>query len=348
MSSVTIDAGVLAVPKISATSNDTYRYIETLLDWKKLLDEPWVAIYMSENASGALLEDGLYPIRDQLKQLFNANGIEEYDVNTVAQVVDTLLQKTPSFETFFRIREVLMEHVSTTPDILQLNSGSQLRSDLARCVVLIAILRDHCRSPVKDHSLILRDAPGRVIRVRAMVHDLEHDRDDIDALPTPPDYFSGDVLICDDFTGLINCLDESAIFMNSTDDIGMETSIRIALYKSRLGRGMEPEWDKIRPFRIGCGFLETAKCICQGQADSFPSKVLRSIVETLDKLNLSAVHALRTGSGGGNTQRVRSYDNAKAWRRVVDSEYRLHYWESQDGAIELASIGVHNNFTIPE
>ena len=54
MPSVTIDAGVLAAPPEHGSADDAHRYVETLLDWSKLLDEPWVAIYMSERASEAL------------------------------------------------------------------------------------------------------------------------------------------------------------------------------------------------------------------------------------------------------------------------------------------------------
>ncbi|MCG2777396.1 MAG: hypothetical protein L6406_17130 [Desulfobacterales bacterium] len=144
MPSVTIDASVLAVPELESTAEDAHRYIDTILDWRRLLDEPWVAIYMSERASGVLFDTGLYPLRDQLIKLFNAHGIVEYDVHTVVIVVDNLLRRTPHFETYFKIHDVLFDNISTNPDILQFSSGTVLKSDLARCVVLIAILRDHC------------------------------------------------------------------------------------------------------------------------------------------------------------------------------------------------------------
>src|SRR5450759_2112172 len=195
MPSVTIDAGVLAAPPKQCSADEAHRYVETLLDWRTLLDEPWVAIYMSERASEGLLDDGLFPLRDQLKNLFAANGIVEYDVNTVAQVVDRLLQLTPSLEAYFSIRDVLADKLTTEPDILRLCSGTRLQADLARCVVLIAILRKHCQEPVRDHSLILRKAPGRTVRVRALIHLLEHDRTDLGTPPVPPEYFEGEVLV---------------------------------------------------------------------------------------------------------------------------------------------------------
>ncbi len=344
--SVTIDAGVLVAPHHSDTAEDAYRYVETLLDWSTLLDQPWMAIYMSERASEALFNDGLYPLRNQLTRLFEVNGIVDYSVNDVAQVVNRLLQLTPHFETYFKVQEVLADNITTIPDILQSARGLQLQSDLARCVVLIAILREHCRNPILEHSLILRQAPGRIVNVRALIHELEHERNDLNAIPAPPEIFEGNVLACDDFRGLIECLDESAMLLSSRDDVGIETAIRVALYKSRLARQLEPDWDDIRGLRIGHHFHEIATSICRGLSESFPGRVLRAIVETLEDINLAAVHSLRTGPGGGNPQRMRGKD--KAMRRDVDREYHLHYWQCQGGIVELASIVVHNDFSIPE
>ena len=159
MPSVTIDAGVLAAPPEDSSVNAVHRYIDTLLDWRKLLGKRWVAIYMSTRASEALLDDGLYPLRNNLRNLFAANGIVHADFNTVATLVDALLQLTPSFETYFRVRDVLTEELSTDPDILRLSAGDKLQSDLARCLTLIAILRQYCGESIRAHSLILRHAP---------------------------------------------------------------------------------------------------------------------------------------------------------------------------------------------
>ena len=347
MPSVTIDAGVLAAPPEQGSADDVHRYVETLLDWSQLLDEPWVAIYMSERASEVLFADGLFPLRDQLKRLFAASGIVEYDVNTVATVVDRLLQLTPSFETYFSIRDVLAEDLTTEPDILRLCSGTRLQSDLARCVVLIAILRRHCQEPVQDHSLILRRAPGRTVRVRALIQLLEHQRSDLGATPVPPEYFEGDVLVCDDFRGLIECLDEAAILLKAADDVGVETAIRIAVYKARLARGAAPEWDDVPDHRVGHAFRSLLQGIHPTQ--QLASRLLRAIVETLEQTNMAATHWLRTGPGGDNPQRVRGSDQAKAWRRDIDREHHLQYWACEDDTIEFASVSFpHDDFTIPE
>ena len=347
--SVTIDAGVLVVPGRGVARDDAYRYVETLLDWLKLLNEPWIVICMSERSAESLVVDDLYPLRNQLQRLFTQHGIVEYDVNTVSIVIDRLLTRTPSFETYFRVREILAEDISTTPDILQLSSGSDLQSDLARCVVLIAILRAHCGDDILNHALILRISPTRLINVRALVHDIEHARDDFGRpVPTPPEYFEGDVLTCDDFRSLLDCIDESAVLKNAIDDAGVEIAIRIALYKSRFARSLDTDWDDVSGVRMGTQFGAAIRNCCRGAPSSVASSVLRAAAETIDKQNLAAVHALRTGPSGNNPRRRRTIDDAKACRRDIDREYHLHYWELPEGDIEFASVGPHNDFSIPD
>ena len=343
--SVTIDAGVLAVPVVGCTKDDIFKYVDTLLDWSKLLDEPWVAIYMSERASVCLFYDKLYPLREQLQQIFKTHGIVEYDVNTVARIVDRLLDITPSFEVHYRLRDVLSEHLETEPDVIKLTPHDELQSDLSRCITLIAILRKHCSQPLGGHLLILRDAPKQVIHVKAHIYVIEHCRDDIPALQCPPELFEGDVLVCDDFRSLIDCLDETAMLVGASDDLGIELAIRIALFKKTFAQSDSLDWNRVVVPAIGSRFRESCQRVCDAQGDSVPPKILRSIVETVKGLNLPAVHALRTGPSGNDPQKKRGRD--KAQRRDIDNELHLHYWECADRTVELAKVVYHNDFSIP-
>ncbi len=347
--SVSIDAGVLAAPTEVSNREEVYTYVDTLLDWRRLLDEPWISVYLSERASELLVEEGLYPLREALKALFQSNGIVEFDVNTVALVAERLLRLTPSFEAYFRIRDILFEQLETEPTLLSLTVGQNMAADLGRCVVLLAVLRQHCRHAVGNHSLIVKNSPesGRIL-VRAIIHDIEHEREDIEGVPSFPDVFNGEVLACGDFRGLLSSIDEAAAWRSASDNIGKQVAVHIAVYKSRLVRGLDPEWDDIPAIRFGDNFVHIAERVCQTNPDDLVPKLLRSIVETVEKLNLPAVHALRENQSGGAPQRERVADRAKAWRRDIDYEYHLHYWQCPDGVPEMASMGPHNDFSIPE
>lgn len=346
---VTIDAGILVVPDLGVRRDDAYRYVETLLVWSKLLDEPWIAICMSERSAEVLAEEGLYPLRDQITALFSEHRVVEFDANTVATVINRLLMHTPTFETYFRVRDVLADDCSTAPDILQLSFGNHLQSDLARCLVLIALLRAHCGSSVLNHALAIRASPRRLIRVRALVHDIEHRRDDFErSVPIPPEYFEGDVLTCDDFGSFVECIDERTVLNNASDASGVKVAIRISLYKSRLAEGLSPEWEDVDGWHMGSQFGETVRRCIRSAVPSLATSILRAIGETICRRNLAAVHALRTDVGGNSPQRRRGVDGARAFRRDIDRDYHLHYWELADAKIELASVGLHNDFSIPD
>ena len=342
---VTIDAGVLAAPHVNCTKDDAFQYVDTLLDWSKLLDEPWVAIYMSERAAEVLINEGLFPLRDHLSEFFNRHRIVEYSVNDIAKIVEKLLSLTPSFETYYRVQDVLSDHLEIDPDIIRLTTHDGLQSDLARCITLIAVLRKHCSQPLGGHSLILRKAPKQMVQVRAQIHELEHTRDDIPTLPCPPELFEGDVFVCEDFHGLIQCLDESAILVGASDDLGIKLAIRIALFKYVVVQGDDPDWGDMFVPVIGYKFRVLCQQVCADQGGSMPPKILRSIIETIKGHNLPAIHALRVGPGGNDPQRLRNSD--KAQRRDIDKELHLHYWEHADGTVELASVVYHNDFSIP-
>ena len=345
MLDVTIDAGVIAVPEPVVSADVLHNYVDTLLDWSSLVDEPWVTIHISAEASGALFADGLYPLRNQLRAVFNDHGIVEYDINTVDRVVNKLLTLTPSFEAHFRLTDVLAEPLSTEPDIISLTTHVGLQSYLARCVVFIAILRKYCQQALAGHSLIIRSAPHPIVKVRAQIHDIDHEREDLPKLPSPPDYFEGDILVCDDFKGLVKCLDEAAILIEAYDNSGVELAIRVALFKDNIEQSQEPNWSESRVPIIGNGFLTTCVECCHGHGPKLSPKILRAIVETMQNRNMNAVHALRIGKGGDDPQRMRGTD--KAQRRDIDDEFRLHYWGCSDGSIELGSVVHHNDFTIP-
>ena len=343
---VTIDAGVLAVPCVDCTQNDVFQYVDTLLDWSKLLDEPWVSICMSERATETLLDENLYPQRSYLCKIFNKYDIVEYSVNDIMKVTQKLLSLTPSFETCYRVKDVLLDNLETDPDVIRLTTHNGHQPDLARCITLIAVLRKYCSQPLGGHSLVLREAPKQIIQIKAQIFEIEHDRDDLPALPCPPKFFEGDVLVCNNFHGLIECFDESAILVGASDNFGIEIAVRIAIFKNAISQDEAPDWANVIGAKIGANFRSSCQQVCADQGDAIPPKILRAVVETVNGKNLSAVHALRKGSGGNDPQRMRGSD--KAQRRDIDREFHLHYWACADGTAELASVVYHNDFTIPE
>ncbi|MCY4269065.1 MAG: hypothetical protein OXE80_02690 [Gammaproteobacteria bacterium] len=344
--SLTIDAGVFAVPHRTCSSADVEKYVQIILDCKKLVDESWVALYISSKASDRLWDDCLYPIRGNLKNLLNTHGMMEIDANTVGRVADHLLGRAFFLEDHYKISDVLWDNLEVEPDILTDSQSEGLRRDRARSVVITAILQNHCESLKENFVLILKNAPKNTVQLHADIEILEHERDDIPAITKG---FSGKVLICDSFSGLIECFKEDSLLENATNKDDIEFAIKIALYKQLLlDNGFVTSWEQIRTPKIGNRFTKSCNYVCSHNSDDTPIKIMRSIIETCLDRNLSAVHALRKTRGGGSSQRVRSFDKARAQRRDIDRDLHLHYWQHPDGTIELASIVHHDDMSIPE
>ena len=344
---LTLDAGLLACPRGDVTAAGARAFVEGLLEWSGLLDEHWVTVLTSKRSCEALAEDGFLGFYDPVTQLLNASGVVEYSTNDVMQVLDRLLYHPPWFEEHLGVDDALVnwEHVTTQPDVLSVSAGPNLRRELERCLVLIALHQKRYGNGADHNVVALCRVPGPVVEVRARVHYAPG--------PAPSESeeaedLKGCVLACDDVHGLIAGMDECALLRNATDDSTVALACRVALYKARRARGGSADWEKLSGWRVGERFREAAQRCCRDSADSFAAKLLRAVADTIDNENVTAVHRLRTGPGGNNPQKRRSGDRAGAWRRDIDYDYHLHYWRVASGLAELSWVGPHNDFWIPE
>jgi hypothetical protein len=342
---MTITAGAIALPQAASTSDDVHKYVKTLLKWSEFLKEPCISISMSEKASEVLVTENLYPMIDDLENFFKSHQILEYDANTVAAIVNNLIKKALSFEVCYKLKDVLTDSLVTNPDIIGLTTCKGLKSDMARCVMLIAILREHCVMPPGGHVLILQEAPAeKLINISAQILEIEHERDDLHALPRHPKFFNGHVLVCDDFQGLIKCLNEATILRDATDLRSVEFAIKIALFKYQLDAGSELDWKHVLLPSINEEFVNTCMKWCEGRR-SLPTKILKAITEVILGINMSVGHPLKSGKSGSSPPLKRGNDSAQ--RRKITDYFRLHYWDCEDGSIELGSIVTHNDYSIP-
>ncbi|MEI7695353.1 MAG: hypothetical protein WCI64_06885 [Chlorobium sp.] len=135
---VTIDASVLAIPAVP-TKSSIERYVERLLDWKGLQRDSWVDMNTSKFADKMLYEDNLYPDYGTMKQMFSRNGVEKYNWQDVALLVQNLMYQTSYFEDSLEqkgieVEQISAEQITTEPDVFKNCPGVQIQNDLKRCV----------------------------------------------------------------------------------------------------------------------------------------------------------------------------------------------------------------------
>ncbi|MDO5537647.1 MAG: hypothetical protein Q4F72_08980, partial [Desulfovibrionaceae bacterium] len=162
--------------------------------------------------------------------------------------------------------------------------------------------------------------------------------------PTPVCTFDGRVKVGAGFADMLQHADACALMESAPDDRALEVAIRIALCRPDKG-GRALTWSESGRFRIGRKFRKSCQGVCRTQPKAVNEAILRAIVEAVRKEKTNDTHELRNTDEGGSGTRMRGKD--KAVRRDVDDDLHLHYWDCDDGLIELGSVVHHNDFSIP-
>lgn len=121
----------------------------------------------------------------------------------------------------------------------------------------------------------------------------------------------------------------------------------------RKQRVEEMNVDGARPrtFKIGRHLIPTIESLGIDR-----DKVVRAAGDVVAaapaRLGTRGDHPLRVGAGAEDRTRVRRRDGATAHRVSIEQNSpaarRLHYWVLPDGSVELASVNLHDDMTIPE
>ena len=119
-----------------------------------------------------------------------------------------------------------------------------------------------------------------------------------------------------------------------------------ALALSAILEGVRRRGFSDAPWTVNVNFLPSVSALVRGGPGSLPRGIVRACVDTVLSENMGATHQLRRGPGANEPHRVRTRDNAGAWRRDIDHEYHLHYWSTAAGP-ELATVVVHVDMSIP-
>jgi len=342
---VTIDASVLAIPAVP-TKSSIEHYVERLLDWKELQRESWVDVNTSKFAYKKLYEDNLCPDYETMKLMFSKNGIEKYNWQDVALLVQKLMYQTSYFEDSLEhkgieVEEIFAEQITTEPDIFKNCPGVQIQNDLKRCVVLLAASQSLSKEKIPYHVLALHATQTKSIKVSALVSGITNNDDKGAIPPKSAKHLVENILIAEDIQGVFECVDEAELLLNATSNNELYAAIKIAFYKTN------PLNPILSEDIIGNKFLSSivARIIIKPE---IARPLLRAIVETLEGTNMNDTHRLRTGKSGAAPVRKRGIDDAEAWRRDIDRDYHLHYWKGNN-CLEFACISYpHDNFDIPE
>jgi hypothetical protein len=345
MASITLDPRLLAPPETSASAEEFRAYVERLLSWSAFAKEKGSSVSISRDAQERLIEDQALPFAVELKKCLKSKGVLEYDLKTLRDFCEGFFRYEPCFQDLIEVNEILYDNKVFSPSFCHTVLLPHTSMEAEKNLVTLAIL-DHCGCDISKIGFALQSPiAAQQVSATCQLHAIEHTRTDLGTLGALPAAVCGNVTVCSSLEDFATNCDRGTLFQSADDD-QLQLCIKLALYSSRLERGLDPDWTELPDIRMGSDFRMRAQCVGQLKT-GLPSNILNTIVDVYEGLNERQTHAIRIGAGGGDPQRKSGAFGA--WRQDVASDVHLHYWKGADGLIELSWVGhPHDDFYIPQ
>lgn len=317
---------------------DLYR--DTLINIYSLNQFGFLKVLVSLTTLSVLESLGLAP------HYAKAESPHYMQLKDIVRTATEILSKRSQIEMEAGVSEILLDATSCEPTDHLLGRPAKLVDSYHRLVALVAI--DGIRNLVsqEDQFVLTRGIGpnGHVVQGKGEIVDVEYLNCQT-SIALDKDYH----------IPLFNCsrtcdLDVQyapvSVWLDQTNPRRFEEAIKLAI-KQREAYGDTGEVTSALAIRILPAFPASLTDTGFGHEVSKIEALIRVCADTLLRVNMAKVHALRAGLGAGNPQRLRKRDGAKGWRRDITYEYHLHYWLS-DTAVEFANVVVHEDFGIDE
>lgn len=343
MTTLCLDATMFVCPSVEDGPDALVTYVNNLVAIEHLSQQDWLTITLSDRTSEVLFAERKYPLFESLRLVIEQSAIDNIQPERVNALVTSFLWRLPRIEEKLGIDGLLIASFDCQPPFSSEEESKVLADHLVRLLTLMCLSCLLHDVPESTHiiSTTWFDGSPLHIEVRSEVADLATSL--CQNQLTMPLNLSGRFGTCTNLADLDSLLDAVIIWSQSSSHDGYNRSIHVHITQ----RSQQSENSQLDSWTYGSAFFESAKVLGFLEDHGKIARLLRSISETILMENMAATHWLRTSRGGNASQKIRSSDGAKAWRRDIDHEFHLHYWETAAG-IEFASVVPHSDMSIPE
>lgn len=346
-----VDPYFLVYPQANSGIDEFENYIHSLVSWgeeiEKIKEANLATFYLSAKAPEILAVTNGYPEINELEKLIiNLNLQDVIHPHDILILIEKFL-KLPCIEDRLNINAILIDNIQCQP-AFYLDGRNEIFVQIYYELAVLIFLLCKIENLSNKHQIIVTrrlQAENTQILIECEIIDCEF-CNNLCYINIPYD-----VSIClESFVNpnsLHDYFDASDIWINANQcEEVYKRAISIFVAQTNKQLQKPKPIHELTYWLFGSCFLKSLKDL--GFLDE-PIKIkmlLRTCAEIILKQNMGGTHSLRTGKGANNPQKKRKKDGAKAWRRDIDYEYHLHYWETERG-IEFASVVVHNNMKIP-
>ncbi|WP_312199412.1 hypothetical protein [Anaerospora hongkongensis] len=345
MVNVHTDPFCLACPLPTTPLIEVEKYIDFLIELDDIAEAWWIKKYIPKDIYDILVKTNGYPNWALLENAINRLG-KIYHPSDINRILEKMLQRSNYIEDKFEIKEILADNVICQPSFYKNRGSETFVSTFERLVLLIGFYYAIHNLPNEDF-LLVRDLTSEteIIHALAEIAACEFQ------IPTSniniPYAIDHSVTACQGLKGICSKVDVTKIWLSAQSVREYKDALQIKVFQRNSANCSNATLGDSRNWGFGRLFLKTLKDLGFSTQANKANLLLRSGTETILNENMNSTHPLRVGSGGNDPQRIRLRDGAKAWRRDIDYDYHLHYWESTQG-IEFASVVTHNDMSIPE
>jgi hypothetical protein len=330
---IVLDSYVLSCPDPAKGRESVLSYVRQLLDWRDLRDATWLETFLSEDTFDLLAKTDGYPPWNLLETCLDQQDLD-LQPRDVLEILNAIMSKTPSVEEHLNLKGIQFESVKTSHTELFVERAECFVEHFQKLLLLACLLRKtEARCWLGTTGFPSGPRTDVNVEAEAVLHreeDSEMVQEDI----------TGTIPVVTNFQSLLDEFDPVDLWLAAETHANRQFALNIVITRS-----MRNAVDSVcRDWKFGTHFFDSADK--HGFLSQAPKSrmLLRACAETVLRLNMFATHALRSGPGPGDPQLRRGCD--RAWRRDIDREFHLHYWETVNGP-ELACVVQHNDMTIP-
>lgn len=341
-----LDAFVLACPPSEAGEEGFRKYILNILSWKDLRVAKWTTIYISKKTYEDLAKTNSYPPWGALKRSISTFGIEDVQPKDVVDIVNGFLEKSAILEDVLKIDDILFEDVEcSSPE--HYRSRHPVFVEHYERLVMLACLRIILISIPEFKQIMISLNSGEKVLEINLCGRISYCQyyEEVKGYPAFPITVAGSFYVCNSPQVLDLCVNPCDIWTSGHSEDVFRKALEVFVYQQEQNAGSNTNLLENKPYRCRGEFFLSLERLNFTNNPTKLRKLFRACAETIIGLNMQATHWLRTGEGGNSPQRLRGQEGA--WRRDIDDEYRLHYWQTEEGP-EFASIVIHNDMNIPE
>lgn len=345
-SHIYLDAYLLACPQGEVDVSSFSAYIENIILLQEIKKANWVESFISRNASDALAQANAFPPYQLINDTINSLSIDYIQAKDVNNLVISFLTKTSIIEDELDIDDLLYDIIEIEP-IFSLEERVVPFTD--HFFLLCVLLSIHQRYDPEITNQVLVTVPDIAhsgftnLSIRITILQTYSDKI-IPANEPHPLTISSEFYLSKCLHTLHTYLNPYNIWANGRCEFAYKKAIELFIYQDQHSQSPYVCPINYDSFSFGCHFFQSCMNLGFLNEELKIRMLLRAMGETIKNTNTRDTHWIRIDSGPDSAQLKRGKEGA--WRRDIDHEYHLHYWQTPNGP-QFAKVVQHRDFSIP-